>query len=136
MIFLDTNVISEPTRIRPDLNVVRWIKENEGQSALSTIVLAELSAGIERIRPDLRAKRLGGFLLQTRSQFVGRIFSFDEESALIFGNVAGLIHRSGRMLKVADAMIAAITLRHIAMLATRNLVDFEFLNVKVVNPWG
>ena len=116
--------------------MVRWIEDHEGQSALSTVVLAELSAGIERIKPDLRSKRLARYFLKTRLQYAGRIYTFDEESALIYGEIIGHAHRNGRIMKSPDAMIAAITLRHKATLATRNVVDFEFLTMKVVHAWA
>ena len=136
MIFLDTNVISEPTRVRAEPSVVKWIADHDGQSALSTVVLGEIAAGIERIKPDLRAKRLTEFLETTRHQYTGRTYPFDVESAMIYGEIMGQAHRNGRIMKAPDAMIAAITLRHGGTLATRNVVDFEFLKMKVVNPWG
>ena len=94
------------------------------------------SAGIERIKPEVRAKHLDGFLAKTQSQYVGRIYAFDEQSALIYGEIIGQAHFMGRTIKTADAMIAAKTLRHKATLATRNVGDFDFLKMKAVNPWG
>jgi predicted nucleic acid-binding protein len=136
VIFLDTNVISEPVRPKADQRVVAWIAANKGKLALSTVVLAEIAFGIERVRPDQRAKRLEGFLAQTRSHFAGRLHGFDEESAIIYGMIMGQALRKGRAFTVPDGMIAAITLRHSATLATRNMADFEFLKIKLVNPWA
>ena len=112
-----------------------WLENNRDNTNISTIVLAEISAGIERIKPELRAKRLDGFLAKTQSQYSGRIHSFDEQSALLYGEIIGQAHLMGRTITTADAMIAAITLRHKATLATRNVMDFEFLEMRVVNPW-
>ena len=136
MIFLDTNVVSETIRLKPDPVVMAWLENNRENTNISTIVLAEISAGVERIKPELRAQRLDGFLTKTQSQYSGRIHAFDEQSALIYGEIIGQAHFSGRTIKTADAMIAAITLRHKATLATRNVMDFDFLKMKVVNPWG
>ena len=113
-----------------------WLENNRDNTNISTIVLAEISAGIERIKPELRVKRLDGFLPKTLSQYSGRIYAFDEQSALIYGEIIGQAHFAVRTIKTADAMIAAITLRHKATLATRNVGDFEFLKMRVVNPWG
>ena len=89
MIFLDTNVISEPMRAKANERVVAWIGTNQGKLAISTIVLAEIAFGIERIRPEQRARRFEGFLARTRSHFDGRIHGFDEESAMIYGVIMG-----------------------------------------------
>ena len=136
MIFLDTNVLSEPMRPKADPRVVAWIEKNQGKLAISTVVLAEIAFGIERIRPDQRAKRFEGFLARTRSHFNGRIHGFDEGSAMIYGVIMGEAYRKGRALTVPDGMIAAIALYHNAALATRNTSDFEVLKIKLVNPWG
>lgn len=135
MIFLDTNVISEPMRTKADERVVAWIAANQGKLAISTIVLAEMAFGIERIRLDQRSRRFEGFIARTRSHFDGRIHGFDEESAMIYGVIMGEAHRKGRALTVPDGMIAAIALHHNATLATRNTTDFAFLRIKLVNPW-
>jgi predicted nucleic acid-binding protein len=123
--------------MRPKANerVVAWIGTNQGKLAISTIVLGEIAFGIERIRPDQRARRFEGFLARTRSHFAGRIHGFDEESAMIYGVIMGEAHRRGRDLTVPDGMIAAIALHHNAILATRNTADFSFLKMKLANPW-
>ena len=95
------------------------------------IVLAIIGAILAIALPRLMDKKQ-----DTRKVFRGKIYGFDEESALIFGEIMGQAFRLGRMMKTADAMIAAITLRHNAVLATRNVADFEFLKMKLVNPWG
>ena len=48
MIFLDTNVVSEIMRTSPDVAVLTWLKRNENALALSAVVIAEISFGIER----------------------------------------------------------------------------------------
>ena len=136
MIFLDTNVVCEPTRAKADQEVVAWINKFGADLAISTVVLAEISFGIERLKPELRSKRLSNFLDDTRKIFISKIYAFDDESALIFGKIMGQAFHTGRTMKTADAMIAAITLRHKASLATRNVVDFDFLEIMLVNPWS
>jgi predicted nucleic acid-binding protein len=136
VIFLDTNVVSETVRIEPDPTVLRWLSANEQQFFLSTVVLAEVAFGIERIRPEERAKRLHDFVKTLRERYLGRIYSFDEECAVIYGKIMGENQRAGRTLSTPDGMIAAIALRHNATLATRNVRDFETLKLKTVNPWA
>jgi predicted nucleic acid-binding protein len=136
LIFVDTNVVSETVRIEPDQKVLNWLATHEQQLHLSSVVLAEVAFGIERIRPEERAKRLLGFVATLRERYQGRIANFDEDCAVIYGNIMGEAKRKGRVIATPDGMIAAITLRHNAALATRNISDFEILKLKTVDPWA
>jgi predicted nucleic acid-binding protein len=135
LIFLDTNVLSENVKPFPNKAVLDWLRANDPESAISTIVLAELKLGVERLRPNERAKRLIGFPEATRDRFVDRTFDFDTESAMIYGQVLGEAARRGQVMSAQDGMIAAIALRHRAALATRNTADFQGLGLKLINPW-
>ena len=135
MIFLDTNVLSEAMRIAPDARVMRWLGALGERGSVSTVVLAELRFGIERIRPSERAPRLANVLAELVHGYAGRIHGFDLDAAFIYGEIMGKASRAGRPMQAPDGMIAAISLRHKAELATRNVRDFEALGVTVVNPW-
>lgn len=135
MILLDTNVLSELTRPRPAVQVVRWLETNEPLLALPTIALAELRYGIARLPPGRRRTSLLRFWRMTRDRFRGRIFSFDERAAEVYGDVAAEAARKGARLNVADGQIAAIALVHRMPVATRDTGDFEASGVSLVNPW-
>lgn len=135
MIFLDTNVLSETMRVRPDPAVMSWLAKKGNRTVISTVVLAELSFGIEKIRPAERAKRLDVAVAGIRVGYAKKLYGFDEESALIYAKIMGSAVRRGAPRPILDGMIAAITLRHAAILATRNTTDFEPLGVRVTNPW-
>ena len=135
MIFVDTNLVSESVRALPDPRVAAWIRANDTELAISTVALAEIAFGIERIRPDERARRLTEFLAELRNHFAVRIYPFDEESAMIYGAIMGEASRQGRALSVPDGMIAAIALRHNSALATRNTAHFHIAGLRTVNPW-
>ena len=136
MIFLDTNVVSELVKPQPNGRVIAWLTKHDLSLALSTIVLAEITYGIEKIRPDERARRLEGFPAELQRRYAGRLYSFDQESALLYGVLMGHSRRQGRILSTADGMIAAIALRHHGELATRNVEDFVLPNLLVYNPWA
>jgi len=55
---LDTNVVSELTRENPSAAVLAWLNERRGQCYLSTITLAELRYGVERLANSRRKKEL------------------------------------------------------------------------------
>jgi predicted nucleic acid-binding protein len=135
MIFLDTNVISETMRPRPDRSVLRWIENNGPLLTISTIVLAEILFGINKIRAPERSGRWEQVIARWRSQLGHRIHAFDEESADIYGPLMGKAKLLGTPIDTADGMIAAIALRHNAVLATRNTAHFQIPGLKLMNPW-
>jgi predicted nucleic acid-binding protein len=67
--------------------------------------------------------------------FKGRILPFDGEASVAAGRLRAERDRSGRPISIPDAMIAAICRVHGATLATRNVRDFDGLNLKLVNPF-
>jgi predicted nucleic acid-binding protein len=135
LIFLDTNVVSELVKPQPDAKVIVWLTKHDLALALSTIVLAEITYGIEKIRPSERARKLEGFPAELQRRYAGRLYDFDQESALLYGVLMGHSRRQGRILSTEDGMIAAVALRHQSELATRNVDDFALPNLIVRNPW-
>lgn len=135
MILVDTNVLSELTKPKPEDRVVNWLEVNEPALAAPTIALAELRYGIERLPQGRRRSSLQQFWQTTRDRFRGRIFSFDERAAETYGEVAAVAERAGRRLNVQDGQIAAIALVHGMTVATRNTGHFEAAGVAMVNPW-
>ena len=136
MIFLDTNVISETMRLRPDQRVVEWLVRHDAELALSSVVIAELAFGINKLPPDQRAQRLAAGLDAWRQRFAGRVFAFTEECALVYGALMGAAVRRGRSMSAQDGMIAAIAIAHGSKLATRNVADFDGTSVALVNPFS
>ena len=136
MIFLDTNLASEPVRPSPNPKIVKWLDDRDAELAISTVVLAEIAYGIMRIPSEQRAMRLRRFPETLAAHYAGRVFAFDESSAFIYGGIAGAAARKGRTVAMADGMIAAIALRHSSAIATRNTRDFEGLGVDLINPWS
>lgn len=55
------NTVSEFVKPMPNAGVIAWLTKHDLSLALSTVVLAEVTYGIEKIRPDERARRLEGF---------------------------------------------------------------------------
>ncbi|MDI4636909.1 MULTISPECIES: type II toxin-antitoxin system VapC family toxin [Halomonadaceae] len=134
MIVLDTNVISELMRPDPDARVVDWLDRQDAISVtISSITVAEILYGIERL-PNGRRKRDFAAMAAAmfEEDFSGRILPFDGGAAV---NFAEQVESVGRQVHMADAQIAAICIQHGAMLATRNIKDFETLSLETINPW-
>lgn len=136
MILLDTNVVSEPLRPRPSEKVLDWLVEHDAELALPSVAIAEVAFGIEKIRPEERAARLAEGLDEWRRRFSNRIFPFAEDAALAYGELMGRAVRAGRTRTVQDGMIAAIAKVQGAAIATRNITDFEGLDIELVDPWN
>jgi hypothetical protein len=135
---LDTNVVSEWTRPRPDPGVVAWLaKADEDRTFISVITVGELRHGIERLPAGARRRRLDAWLTdQVPLRFEERLLVVDAETANIWGRVMVRGQTAGRPPGTMDAFIAATVLRHDMTLVTRNVSDFETLGVKLINPWS
>jgi len=135
LIFVDTNVVSETFKPDPSKQVIEWLTNHDASIALPSVVLAELSYGIERIRPDQRAARLEKGLTAWQERFRDRIYPFHDTDALAYGKLMGKVARSGRPMSMPDGMIAAMALARGWALATRNIKDFKPTGIDLVDPW-
>ena len=136
MIFLDTNVVSETFRKVPDPAVVSWLVRNDAELALSSVAIAEIAFGIEKIRGEQRAGRLMQVLVNWRHRFADRIFPFTETAALAYVELMAHALEQGRPMTAPDGMIAAITRVNAGSLATRNAADFETTGLELICPWN
>jgi len=138
MIVLDTNIISETMRPRPNATVVAWLDHQPaGELYLCTPVLAELHYGIFRLVDSARKATLLGVCDQIVGEvFEGRILTFDVPAAEAFGKLVAELQSEGKPITVIDAMIAAIAQSNSATLATRNTAHFIKTGVTLVNPFG
>jgi predicted nucleic acid-binding protein len=134
---LDTNVVSEWVRTRPDPGVMAWLDEvDEDRVFLSVATLAELRSGIARIPSGSRRARLEDWLgAELPARFEGRILAIDREVALIWGDVVAEREQTGRPIGAMDAFIAATARARDLTLVTRNTRDFQGSVVAVLNPW-
>ena len=135
---LDTNVISETFRPRPDPRVLEWVSRQMASDLfLAAMSLGELVRGARRVKERAKRERLAHWINhELATQFQGRILPFDQEAAVIWGTIMGEGDRTGRPKPMADAQIAAVALRNGLTLATRNVRDFKDMGVALVNPWA
>lgn len=136
MIILDTNVISDVMSRQRSQNVLDWLNDQEPETLLlSTIVFAELYFGAYLVQDAVRRDGLLRSISRIRDEFSGRILTFGDVPAEQHGRIAAARRLAGRPIETKDAMIAAICLVHDATLATRNVRDFDGLDLKVINPF-
>lgn len=137
MILLDTCVVSATLRPAPSQKVLNWLDSlSEPRVYLPAFVIGELQKGTELLPNGKKRTALKIWLEQLCERFYGRILPFDEESARQWGKLSAKLDASGKTIPVIDCMIAAITLRHSGLLATRNLSHFENTGVDLIDPWS
>jgi toxin FitB len=134
---LDTNVVSEWARPRPNAGVVAWLADaDEDRVFVSVVTLAELRYGIERMAAGNRQNRLDEWLRdELPLRFEGRVLSVDKDIADDWGHVVADSDAAGRPIGAMDALIAATVRVHGLTLVTRNTSDFESTVKAIVNPW-
>jgi predicted nucleic acid-binding protein len=137
VIILDTNVISELARAKPEATVVAWLDAQAStQVATTSITLAELLYGIARLPRGRRREQLAVAVdVLIHDDLGGRIHPFDADCADGYAAIVSNRDSLGRPISVLDAQIAAICTVHGAQLATRNTRDFDDTGIDVVDPW-
>jgi predicted nucleic acid-binding protein len=133
---VDTNVLSESAKPKPDAGVMAWLRENERELYVSTITIGELRRGIERLPESARKTKLRHWLQSLCDCMQGRVLSFSTSSAHVWGQLKAKWDAAGLVVPTLDSQIAAIAKRHGLIVVTRNTRDYSKTGVKVLNPFG
>lgn len=132
---LDTNVISESIRPKPNPQVKHFLQETPPHLLfLSVFSVAEIRKGITQLRDTDAKKQILINWLETdlNTFFSGRMIAFDHIVADKWGFMAGKINKP---VATIDSLIAAISFTHNLKLVTRNVKDFEMYPIEIFNPW-
>ncbi len=134
---LDTNVVSEFVKPRPEPRVFAWLADvDEERVFLSVASFAEIRFGVERMPEGRRRAHLAEWLtddLPTR--FAGRILDADRSVADAWGRVVARAQRAGVTVSAMDAFFAATAEVRALTLVTRNVRDFAKLGIPLLDPW-
>ena len=134
---LDTNVPSELTRPVSDSHVEQWLDEADDEELfISVITIGELLKGMTALPEGKRRTDLQKWIDNTlRPWFEGRILPVSEPIAEHWGRLSSECKRRGKILDMADGLIAATAIEHDLTVVTRNVKDFAGLGVAILNPW-
>ena len=131
---LDTDVISQATKDRPNERVLEWIDEqDEDDLFLSVATLLEIRVGVESITSGKKREKLEHWLVHDLPErFDGRIVPVERHAADLAGRIMVRSRRNGWHLQPMDALIAATAMANDMALATLNSKDFERLDLQLV----
>jgi predicted nucleic acid-binding protein len=131
---LDTNVISETARKKPDARLLGWVSKLPS-TALTAITVYEIASGIHRLPPG--AKR--AFLEDWFAEVLGSgcdIIPFDREAAMACAALEAEARRARRTIETRDLFIMAIARSRRLGVATRDVGQFRGLGVPIYDPFN
>ncbi len=132
---VDTNIISELRKPKPEPKVIVWFKSiKKTQVQLSGVTLGEIAYGIGRAQPTQREK-LAIWLEYLKQDYQGRILGLEPNILELAGRLTAESENNGKQLEAMDSLIAATCIIHSLTLVTRNTADFLHLPVSILNPW-
>ncbi len=132
---VDTDVLSEATKPRPEARVVVWLRENEPELYISSVTVGEIRRGIERLADGKRKSELGAWLQDLCWRMRGRVLSFNTSTANVWGQLKAQWDQEGIAIGSLDSQIAATASRYGLVLVTRNEGDFEKAGIRLLNPF-
>lgn len=132
MYLLDTNVVSELRRPRPNPAVVAWLSKTAAEQLfIAAVTFGELQAGVEMTRQQDTEKAAA---IERWIDSIAASYGVIAADEAIFRRWARLMHRRSDDL-IEDAMIAATALVRNLTVVTRNLRDFAQFSVPLLNPF-
>lgn len=121
---LDTNIISEMTKERPNLQVLKRISDNKKNSTIASVGYEEMMFGMKRVKSQRKQNELFSFYVDyIQANF--EIIPFDIHASWIHSDIRERLEQKGKRAPLADSMIAATAIANNLVLVTRNVKDFE-----------
>jgi toxin FitB len=132
---LDTNVISELSRLAPDESVDEWLATNIKHAVLSAVSIGELEYGVQKMQSGAKKRSLQNWLNNMILEFGARIWSVDMPTWREYGRLKRELELLGRRQDDMDILIASAAITHDLTLVTRNTQHFADTGCNLLNPW-
>ena len=134
MIYLvDANILSEPTKLKPDAKVVAWLSANERDFVVDAVILGELVLGILVLPRGRKCVQLERWFEAVADRI--DCLPWDAPISRRWAQLVANLRKKGQTLPVLDSMIAATALAHGLTVATHNVRDFQKAGVPVLDPF-
>lgn len=131
---LDTNVVSEAARVKPNPNVMRKLERHKDEVVIASIVWHELVFGCDRLPPSEKRTLLEEFLSELANSSM-LIFPYDTEAAAWHGRERARLSRLGLTPAFADGQIASIAKVHDLTLVTNNIRNYRHFDQLKMENW-
>lgn len=136
---VDTCVVSELSRRKPNPTVLNWLSAHRQQDEffISAVSLGELRQGVAELPDSDARKSVLAEWLEHRvlPAFAGHVLDYDTRIAMRWGDIKGETRRKGRPRPDLDTQIAATAAEHGLIVLTRNVSDMLYTGVEVCNPF-
>lgn len=131
---LDTNIISETIRSSPNKKLIAWLEQLPGEALfVSVLTLGEIRKGVEALSDQKRREKLRLWLEhELPVWFERRVIQVDIAVADRWGR---LLAEVARPVPSIDSLLAATALHHELRIVTRNVKDFDYPGLEVINPF-
>ena len=130
---VDANVLSEATKPQPAAPVVDWLRHHEQRLVVNPIILGELQYGVLLLPAGRRRARLEKWLAAGIKKL--RVLDIDADTARLWAGLLAELKRKGRAMPIKDSLIAATARQYHLTVATRNVTDYRYARVALVNPF-
>ena len=134
---LDTNILSELRRPKPERKVIAFVAAQPlDRLFISSVTLAEIRFGIELV-PDANVRdELNDWLaLKIRPMFEQRILQVTEDIMFKWRLLVEEGRKAGHTYSQPDLIIAATGLHHGLTIVSRDVDDYAKTRVPLFNPW-
>ena len=136
MIILDTNIVSEALKPKPDPKVLTWLDNQDFEALyLTSITVAELLFGVAVLPEGKRKQQLSSAIDEIISMYKNRVLPFDTDAAKCHASLALIARQKGNGFPTPDGYIAGIAAKHGYIVASRDIAPFQSVGLDAVNPW-
>ena len=132
---LDTNVLSEAIKSRPNEKMLARLVEHDGALATCSVVWHELTFGAARLAASKKRRAIEAYLDEAVRNTLP-ILPYDQEAATWHAKERARLGKSGNPPSAADGQIAAIAHVNDLIVVTANLKDFRRFKDLVVEDWS
>jgi hypothetical protein len=134
---LDTNILSELRRVKPEPKVVEFISAQPLDLLyISAVTLAEIRFGIEIVADPTHRTELNDWLThKVRPMFEGRVLPISEDVMFKWRLLVEEGRKAGHTFSQPDLIIAATGLHYGLTIVTRNTADYARTRTTLFNPW-
>lgn len=135
-LLLDTCVLSELRNPQSASLILAMLESFESDDLfISVISIGEITKGITLLEASKRKTELELWALSLEKQYTEHILRIDCEVVHAWGELTTHAQKKGKIIPMADGLIAATALVYGLHVMTRNVSDFEATGVLLLNPW-